>query len=140
MFSFGPPHYKKDIKALECVQSRATKPVRGLKHKSSEEHLGEWGLFSLENRGLRGHLIVLYSYLKGGSGEVRIGLISHATIDKTKGNGLRRHQGSFSLDVRRIFFSKKVVRHWYSLPREAVKSLSLEVFSKRLDVLLRNIV
>jgi len=44
------------------------------------------------------------------------------------------------MDIRKKFFTMRVVKHWNRLPREAVHALSLKAFKARLDGALSNLV
>jgi len=103
--------------------------TRGLEHLCYEERLRELGLFSLEKRRLRGHLVVAFWYLKGTYKKAREGLFTKACSDRTRVNGFKLKDGWFGLDM-----------HWSTLPREVVAAPSLAVFKAGLDGALSNLV
>ena len=134
------PQHKEDTDVLEWVQRRATKMIRGLEYLSYKDRLRELGLRSLEKRRLQGDLTAAFQYLKGAYRKDGEELFTRVFSDRTRGNGCKLKEGRFRLDIRKKFFTVRVVKHWNRLPREAVDAPSLEVFKARLHGALSNLV
>ena len=60
--------------------------------------------------------------------------------DRIRENAFKLRQGRFRLDIRRKFFTQRVVTHRNRLPKEVVDAPSLEAFKARLDVALGSLV
>ena len=86
------------------------------------------------------HLIAAFQYLKGAYRKDGEGLLIRECSDRARGTGFKVKESRFSLDIRKKFFTVRVVRHWNRLLREAVAAPSLEVFKTRLDGALSNLV
>ena len=124
---WGPQH-RKDMDLLELVQRRATKMIRGMEHLSYEERLRELGLFSLKKRRLQGNLIAAFQYLKGAHKKDGDKQFSSPCCNRTRSNGFKLKEVRFRLEIRKKFFTIRVVKHRNRLPREVVDIPFLETF------------
>jgi len=95
------------------------------------------GLFSLEKRRLWGDLVAAFQYLKRAYKKDEQNLFSRACCDRTRNNGFKLREGRFRLDIRKKFFTVRVVKLW---PREVVEAPSLEPFRASLDGALSNMI
>jgi len=67
------------------------------------------------------------------------GLFTIACSDRSSDNGFKLTQGRFRLDIRKKFFTIRMVKHWNMLPREVADGPSLAIFKVRLDGTLSNL-
>ena len=84
----------------------------------------------------KGDLIADFQYQKGAYRKDGENIFSRACCDRARSNGFKLREGRFRLDIRKKFFTVRVVKHWNRLPREAVEAPSLETFTARWDGLL----
>jgi len=94
----------------------------------------------LEKRRLRGVLTAVFQYLKRPYRKDSDNLFSKACCDRTRSNDFKLKECRFRLDIRKKFFTMRVVKHWNRLPREVLEAPPLETFKIRLDRTLSKLV
>jgi len=78
---------------------------------SSEDRLSELGLFSLEKRRFQGDLVAAIQSLKGAYRKAGDVLFRRTCNDQKRGNSFKLEEGRFRLDIRKKFFTVRVVRY-----------------------------
>lgn len=127
------PHHRGDLNMLEKVQRRATKMIPSLKNLSYEDRLRELGMFSFERRCNRGDLIEVYKMFTGIDTLDVLNFFELDTSDRTRGHNFKIRKQQSRLDIRKHFFTNRVVDAWNDLPHEVVNSATLDTFKNRLD-------
>ena len=106
--------------------------IHGMELLSYEDRLRELGLW--------GDLIETFQYLKWSYRNEGNRLFSSICGDRTRENGFKLREGRFRLDIRKTFFTVRVVRYGNGLPSVMVDVPSLENFKERLDQVLSNLI
>jgi hypothetical protein len=128
------PYYIKDIEALEKVQRRFTRILPDFRHLEYEDRLSKYNLTSLYARRL-GHDLTLVFKLVRGFIDLDSSQFFNVTLNtRTRGHRYRIKMCHSRLDVRKYFFSNRIVSHWNSLPLTCVEATSVKSFKKALKL------
>jgi len=125
------PWNQGDIDCLEKVQQRAVTAVSGLTGRTYAERLTELGLSSLEDRRTEADMIQTFKILAGIDDVERekwFRIVENGRTTRTNNGGITLQQQRSRLDLRRNFFSQRVVRTWNSLAPETRGSTSVKAF------------
>lgn len=129
------PHYQKDKNLIEKIQHRFTKMIPDLHHLPYTERLNRLNMWTLEERRNRSDLIEMFRIQKGLSG-IKSGEMFELVADgRTRGHSLKIRKNRCNLDLRKYFFSERVVSRWNALREEDIRVDSLNSFKNRLTLI-----
>ena len=127
---------RKDIDLVERVQHRATKLIPNLRKLSYERRIKQCNLMTLEDRRRRGDLIQTFRIIKGIDqipAETLFTFAANTNRPATRGHNYKLLKSHLKLDLRKYFFSQRVIDDWNHLPADAVNSTSLLSFKIKIQ-------
>ena len=127
------PHFRQDVLMIEKVLRRSTREIPSLRHLEYPDRLKSLGMYSYERRYLRGDMILVYNMFNGIVDLNIENFFEMETSNRTRGHNLKLKKKHCRLDVRKFFFSHRVVDFWNDLPSDVVNSNSLNIFKRKID-------
>jgi len=127
------PYKKGDIELLEKVQKRATKLIPKIKNMPYIDRLKACKLPTLRYRQIRGDMIEMYKILTGKYDAAVTPQINREYSSITRGNDLRLQKSRSKYDLRKHYFTNRVVNFWNSLPNHVVLADTTNTFKSKLD-------
>ena len=127
------PHNQKDIDNLEGVQRRMTKMINGIGGDEYNLRLSKTKLLSLEMRRLRSDLIEVFKIMHNLEGVKREDFFQLRTATGRRGHSLTILKQHCRLNVRKYFFTHRVVDTWNKLSEATVNSKTVNNFKNQID-------
>ena len=131
------PHCKKSIELLEKTQRKITKWCPGLRNIPYATRLQVLKLSTLEARFNRGDLIETYKLLTNHYNMPYSLFFTHSHNTITRGHSLKLNYPKFRTNIRKYFFSYRVVTPWNNLPEPIISSSSTNQWKSRYDAMYR---
>ena len=130
------PYKKGDIEVLEKVQKKATKIIPEIRHcHIRRERLKACKLPTLRFRQVRGDMIEMYKILTGKYDADVAPKVLRVYDSSTRGNMFKLNKCRAKYDLRKFYFTNRVVNAWIEQsPRPyVVLSETVNTFKSRLD-------
>lgn len=134
------PRFIKDINAIERAQKRATKLVSCIRNLPYEERLKRLKLPTLSYRRFRGDIIQVWKLIHGKEDLDYKHFFekSNYTDHFIRGHSQHLKTKTSKRDIRRHFFSVRVIAPWNKLTEDIVNAPSLNTLKNRLDNLMKD--
>ena len=126
------PYKKKYIELLEGVQRRATRMIPRLRKMTYEERLKKLNLPRLYDRRIRGDMIETYKILSGKE-KLNSRKLFQPSMFRGRSHSKKVFKKYSRLNVRKNWFTQRVITKWNSLTTEEVESNKTSSFKRRYD-------
>lgn len=119
---------------MEKVQRRASKAIPELRDLPYEERIKRMKLTTLAMRRFRGDMLEVFKIYNGMEGLAFQDLfVKHNNIINTRGHDMRLNLPHTRLDIRRKYFSIRVIQAWNQLPAHVVHQPTINSFKSNID-------
>ena len=128
------PYLKRQSVAIEKVQRRATKLVKGCREMKYYERLSYLKLHSLKGRRLRGDLIETFKIFTGKLDLEWDSFFSSPTLNSTRNTNGKIFINRSNTNQRKHFYSNRVASTWNNLPLNTKHAQTTNHFKNYIDM------
>ena len=126
------PFLKKDIEAIEKIQRKATKIPPELRNLPYEERCKRLGITTLEERRIRGDMIEVFKMMMGLE-DINVDDLFQKNRRIRRGHNYTLYKKQCSKNIRKNFFTQRVVNNWNKLPDFVVNATSVNDFKNKYE-------